>query len=98
MKAANDAQHSAQIAQNNAQEAAANANLSNIHDISSVVSHPHGSQYEASSHHTLSVAASTNTDTKAQPNRLEKISEVAPNHKYDDSEFKPSKQYNYAGY
>lgn len=47
MKAANDAQSSAQIAQNNAAEAAAKASLSSVHEISS--GHG-GSSYQGGEH------------------------------------------------
>lgn len=62
VKAANDAQASAQIAQNNAAEAAAKASLSNIHDISSHTSH------SSHSHGHLDAYGSQKTLTVASPN------------------------------
>jgi hypothetical protein len=56
VKAANDAQTSAQIAQNNAAEAAAKASLSNIHDVSSSY-HGHGHLDAHGSTKTLTVAS-----------------------------------------
>lgn len=50
VKAANDAQTSAQIAQNNAAEAAAKASLSSVHDISSGHGSSGGSSYHGSEH------------------------------------------------
>lgn len=106
MKAANDAQTSAQIAQNNAAEAGAKASISNLHDIHSVVS-THGSpQLEQhgleSSFHPRKVSVKTSLlkdqTSKASSTKSKSIDTIASNHNYGNSEFKPSTQFSFAGY
>lgn len=184
MKAANDAQASAQIAQNNAAEAGAKASITSLHDIHSsipshgstsyqqVIDHDHdsSSQYgsESAQHKTIAVpnkqeaaANSHPQQSKAQNNQVQQsqnkpqqikpqhnqphhnqpqhnqpqhnqpqqsqnkpqhgqsqqnktpskdsapnastvnvkqIETIASNHNYGNTEFRPSKQYSFAGY
>jgi len=77
VKAANDAQTSAQIAQNNAAEAAAKASLSSVHDISSGSYHDHGHLDAHGSTKTLTVAspsASPNSSSGSSSNSHERDS------------------------
>lgn len=128
MKAATEAQSSAQTAQNNAAEAAAKASISNLHDIHSSISSygsssdehvsEHGS--ESSPQRTVSAPAQKNTANNNQQQQQQQqnnkdqtakassirdstasaksIDTIATNHNYGNSEFRPSKQYSYAGY
>lgn len=96
MKAATDAQTSAQIAQNNAAEAAAKASITSLHDIHSTIQ-AHGS----SSHQVIAApASSAHGDSAAKASTVVEKSApaIAANHNYSNKEFKPSKPYNYAGY
>lgn len=106
VKAANDAQNSAQIAQNNAAEAAAKASISSLHDIHSTLS-SHGLEQHGleSSHHPRAVAASSSPhkahkdqSVKASSTNSKSIETVASNHNYGNSEFKPSTKFSFAGY
>lgn len=105
MKAANDAQSSAQTAQNNAAEAAAKANISNLHDIHSLINHGQQAQEQhglESSHHPRKVAANSqqhiDQSSKASSTSSKSTDTIASNHNYGNSDFKPSKQYTFAGY
>lgn len=95
VKAATDAQTSAQIAQNNAAEAAAKASISSLHDIHSTIQ-AHGS----STHQVIAAPAPAQSDSAAKASTVVEKSApaIATNHNYANTEFKPSKPYNYAGY
>lgn len=100
VKATNDAQASAQIAQNNAAEAAAKASITSLHDIHSTIQ-AHGS----SNHHISAPAPAANNDQSAKSSNIkpsiasEKSSPaIASNHNYANTEFRPSKPYTYSGY
>lgn len=104
VKAANDAQTSAQIAQNNAAEAAAHASITSLHDIHSSIpqSTHHDDAAPPTSHQSLEFAASSNKDQQAKASS--KSSEtIASNHNYGNSNnpntnFKPSKPFKFAGF
>ena len=106
MKAANDAQTSAQIAQNNAAEAGAKASITTLHDIHSSFSGHGSSQIEQhgleSSHHPKTVAANASPlkdqSVKATSTNSKSVETIASNHNYGNSDFKPSTRFSYAGY
>lgn len=165
MKAANEAQASAQIAQNNAAEAGAKASITSLHDIHSSISAQGGSsgyeqqgssgyeqqgssgyeqqgpsgqrqtkssgqnsnigqqsspdhggsEYEAASSYVRQTAPSPSktkgsdqvakqssikaSSAKASsPVSAKSLETIASNHNYGTTEFKPSKQYHFAGY
>lgn len=138
MKAANDAQASAQTAQNNAAEAGAKASITTLHDIHSSISAQgssghesggsehespgliqyssaiqHGSEYEAaSSQHRQTAASPKKTNDQVAKSSTNKVltaktpspastksaDTIASNHNYANTDFKPSKQYKFAGY
>lgn len=104
VKATNEAQTSAQIAQNNAAEAAAKASISTLHDIHATISgHGPSEQYglESSQHpRTVAANASPHKDqsSKATSTNSKSIDTIASNHNYANSDFKPSTQFSYAGY
>jgi hypothetical protein len=100
VKAAQEAQSSAQIAQNNAAEAGAKASISTLTE-----AHGGGaSSYSHISHQGYDVAASNNNDQTAKPsnqshNKQKAPETIASNHNYGNpSDFKPSKPFNFAGY
>lgn len=101
VKAANDAQNSAQTAQNNAAEAAAKASITSLHDIHSTIQAHGSSNHHISAQAPAAVAAApAHNDLTAKASTVsEKSSQaIASNHNYANTEFKPSKPYNFAGY